>query len=165
MYIIIIQKILVRNLGLWSGNYLCNQCLSPLKLWVQITLMVTCTRYNIMWLNLSVTCGGSGVFSLDNPVSSTNKTYYHDLTELLLKVALNTIALTHTRESIMQVTDKLNHTVLYRVHLALAVFEFTTLVALGTDCIGSYKSDYYRSRPRRPLPIMLCLYFLYFRGL
>ena len=64
-----------------------------------------------------------------------------------------------------QVTDKFNHTVLYRVHLALAVFEFTTLVALGTDCIGSYKSDYYRSRPRRPLPIMLCLYFLYFRGL
>jgi hypothetical protein len=30
-------------------NYLCNQCLSPLKLWVRIPLMATCTRYNIMW--------------------------------------------------------------------------------------------------------------------
>ena len=30
-------------------NYLCNQCLSPLKLWVPITFMARCTRYNIMW--------------------------------------------------------------------------------------------------------------------
>jgi hypothetical protein len=33
-------------------------------------------------------------FSLDTPVSSTNKTYRHDITEILLKVALNTITLT-----------------------------------------------------------------------
>jgi hypothetical protein len=30
-------------------------------------------------------------FSLGSPVSSTNKTDRHDITELLLKVALNTI--------------------------------------------------------------------------
>jgi hypothetical protein len=30
-------------------NYLCNQCLSPLTLWVWIPLMAMCTRYNIMW--------------------------------------------------------------------------------------------------------------------
>ena len=30
-------------------------------------------------------------FSLDTPVSSTNKTDHHDITEILLKVALNTI--------------------------------------------------------------------------
>jgi hypothetical protein len=29
--------------------YLCNQCLSPLKLWVWIPLIMTCTRYNFMW--------------------------------------------------------------------------------------------------------------------
>ena len=29
-------------------------------------------------------------FSLDTPVSSTNKTYPHDIAEILLKVALNT---------------------------------------------------------------------------
>jgi len=30
-------------------NCLCNLCLSPLKLWVRILLMVRCFRYNIMW--------------------------------------------------------------------------------------------------------------------
>ena len=33
-------------------------------------------------------------FSLDTPVSSTNKTNHHDTTEILLKVTLNTITLT-----------------------------------------------------------------------
>jgi hypothetical protein len=33
-------------------------------------------------------------FSPDTPVSSTNKTDRHDITEILLKVALNTITLT-----------------------------------------------------------------------
>ena len=35
--------------GNWLNNYLCNQCLSLLKLWVWIPLMMRCTRYNIMW--------------------------------------------------------------------------------------------------------------------
>jgi hypothetical protein len=46
-----------------------------------------CTRYNIMWESLSVTCR----FSPGPPVSSNNKTDCHDITEILLKVALNTI--------------------------------------------------------------------------
>ena len=33
---------------------------------------------------------------------------------------------------------------LYRVHLAWAWFEFTTLVILGTDCIGSYKFIFHK---------------------
>jgi len=40
-----------------------------------------------------VTCGRSVAFS-GTPVSSTNKTDHHDITEILLKVALNTITLT-----------------------------------------------------------------------
>jgi len=46
-----------------------------------------CTRFSIMWNSLSVTCDKS-------VVSSTNKTHFthsHDITEILLKVALNTI--------------------------------------------------------------------------
>jgi hypothetical protein len=35
--------------GSWIYNYLCNQCLWPLKLWVQTSFIVRCTQYNIMW--------------------------------------------------------------------------------------------------------------------
>ena len=69
----------------WIYNYLCNLCLSPLKLWVWILIMVKCTQYKIMWYNL---------FRSGTPVSSTNKTDHHDITEILLKVALSTITLT-----------------------------------------------------------------------
>jgi hypothetical protein len=40
-----------------------------------------------------MTCGRSVVFSLGTPVCSTNKTDRHDITEILLKVALITITL------------------------------------------------------------------------
>jgi len=88
-----------------------------------------CTRYDIMWWSLSVTCGKSGslrfsqfsgcwlilclytyefwlslwkivrssvilllpLFCPCTLISSTNKTDRHDITEILLKVALNTI--------------------------------------------------------------------------
>jgi len=35
--------------GSWIYNYMCNQCLSPLKLWVRTLFTGRCTRYNIMW--------------------------------------------------------------------------------------------------------------------
>ena len=44
-----------------------------------------------------------------------------------------------------QVTYKLYHILLYWVNLALAWagFELTTLVVIGTDCIGSHKPNYH----------------------
>ena len=56
-------------------HYRCKQYLSPLKLCVRILLVARCTRYNMQWVS---------------PVSSTNKSDPHDITEILLKVALKT---------------------------------------------------------------------------
>jgi hypothetical protein len=52
--------------------------------------LARCTRYNIIWWSLSVTCGW---FTPGTPVSSINKTDCHDIAKMLLKVALSTINL------------------------------------------------------------------------
>ena len=44
---------------------------------------------------------------------------------------------------LQQVTDKLYHIMLFRVYITSAGFKLTTLVVMGTDCIGSYKSNYH----------------------
>ena len=71
----------------WIYNYICNQCLSPLMLWVGISIRARCrTLYDkvCQWL------ATGQWFSPCPPVSSTNKTDLHDTTGILLKVALNT---------------------------------------------------------------------------
>jgi len=35
--------------GSWIYNCLCNQTLSPLKLWVRTLFVAKCIWYNIMW--------------------------------------------------------------------------------------------------------------------
>ena len=68
--------------GSWIYNYLCNQCFS--------TNVVDSTRAQMHWIHsLSVTDDKSLVFP-GPTVSSTNKTERPDITEILLKVALNT---------------------------------------------------------------------------
>jgi hypothetical protein len=76
----------------WINN-LCNQCLSPLMFWVQISLMARCTQYNKKSLKIPK---GHKVFqwlvtgwqfSPGTPVSSTKKTDRHDKPEILLKIS------------------------------------------------------------------------------
>jgi hypothetical protein len=64
--------------------YLCNHCLSPLKLCIRTPFMTRCFRYNIMWKSLSVTCDRLEVFS-GYYVFPTNKTDRHDIIGLLHK--------------------------------------------------------------------------------
>jgi hypothetical protein len=95
LYICIIcfsqQRLLcVWSYGSWIYNYPCKQYLSPLSLWVWIPIMARFTRYNFICKVCQWLTTGQW-FSL---ISSTNKTDCHDMTEILLKVALNTITLT-----------------------------------------------------------------------
>ena len=72
----------------FTASYLCNQCLSSLMLWVRISIRAWSTTLCgkvCQWLAI-----GQWI-SPGPPVSSTNKTDRHDITEILLKVALNTI--------------------------------------------------------------------------
>ena len=71
-------------------NYMCNQCLSPLMLWGRISfrrgvLNTTLCDKVFQWL-----VAGQW-FSPGTPVSSINKTDRHDITEILLQVAVNTL--------------------------------------------------------------------------
>ena len=68
--------------GGWVYNYLCNQCLSPLTLWVWIPF-----RRGLFSTTL---CDKIVSDLLGTPVSSTNKTDRRDTTKILLKVVLNT---------------------------------------------------------------------------
>ena len=76
-----------RSYDSWIYNYLCNQCLSPLMLWVRISIIaryITLCDKGCQWL---ATCRW---FSPRPWVSFINKTDRHDITEILLKVALDT---------------------------------------------------------------------------
>jgi hypothetical protein len=78
--------------GSWIYNYLCNQWLSPLALWVWMpptrsVLDTTLCEKVYQWL------ATGWYFSPDTSVSSTNATERQDITEILL--ALNPTIPTH----------------------------------------------------------------------
>ena len=74
----------------WSySSYLGNQCLSPLTIWVRIPL-----KRGVLDTTLCDVCQWLATgrwFSAGTLVFSTNKTYRHNITEILFKVVFNTI--------------------------------------------------------------------------
>ena len=79
--------------GSWIYNSLCNQCRSPLKLWVQ-TRSWRCVLDTILCDKVCQWLATDRWFSPGTLVSPTNKTAVHDIAEIMLKVALNTMTLT-----------------------------------------------------------------------
>jgi hypothetical protein len=81
-------------------------------------------------------------FSPGTTVSSTNKTDRHNITEILLKVVLNTIILTHLQHLIEHVVYMFIANVLWRlllIHLRIdcnfcSVHEEITSIGLYTPC-------------------------------
>ena len=97
--------------------------LPPLTLRVQIQLMARCTSLCdqvCQWLVAGLW------FSQGTSVSSTNKTDRHDVTEILLKVPLNTI----THLSAWPLTSRLN----YLVFLASTFVQVRTLDSWYLTC-------------------------------
>jgi hypothetical protein len=80
--------------GSWIYNNLCNQCQSSLMLWVRISIRARCTTLCDKVCQWLVT---GQWFSPGPPVSSTNRTDRHDITEILLKKALNAIKNTNKK--------------------------------------------------------------------
>ena len=60
----------------WIYNYICNQGINIVN---SKPAQARCTRYNIIWSSLSVTCGRSVVFS-----RYTTKTDRHDITNIVV---------------------------------------------------------------------------------
>ena len=88
------------------NNYLCNQCLSPLTLWVRILLrrgVLDTTLCDKFVSDLRQVGCFLWVIRFPPP---KKKTDCHDISEILLKVALNTITLTMWLEKKWHVCDK-----------------------------------------------------------
>ena len=133
----------------WSyGNYLRNQYLSPLMLWIWISIRARCTTLCDKVCQWLATCQW---FSPGPLVSSTNKTVLHDISEILLKMTgLNTIKQTTNNRINQVLTDVLWNTVInafltqsqnkimHRTSILLSTGLLCLNMSVITICISMY---------------------------
>jgi hypothetical protein len=62
-FLLLVRVMVFSNFQPYLFKLPVHQCLSPLTLWVRVSIMSGCTLYSIMWSSLSVTCSRSMVFS------------------------------------------------------------------------------------------------------
>jgi hypothetical protein len=76
-----VYYLIFRSHGSWNFNYLSDQCISPLTLWVRTTLR-RCVLDTTLCDNFCQWLATGRWFSSVTPVSSANKTDRHDKTEI-----------------------------------------------------------------------------------
>ena len=126
--------------GGWIYNYICNQCLSSL-MWVRISIKARCTA---LCDKVCQRLATGRWFFPGPPVSSTNETVRHDLTEILLKVALNTIKLNQTILCPIFYTQFLSHfcQLLYLIELLYDQILLQLPNCLMHNCFPDFLHDF-----------------------
>ena len=95
--------------------------------------------------------------SVNYDIPNTHKNNLHmvlyKMDWLTLRLITQHLARRHPEKTndLSQVTDKLYYICCIEYTSPWMGFEFTALVVIGTDCIGSCKSNYHTITPRRPL--------------
>ena len=84
----------------WYIVPLCNQFLSPLMLWVRISIKARCTTL------CDKVCHWLATGRWFSRVSFTNKIDRHDIAEILLKVAVNTIKQANKQTNKQRLTQR-----------------------------------------------------------